>query len=611
MKKILNQVNNEKGQLYILALIVLALIVINTLTLISGALLFNQNARNSTVSLQATSLAEAGIDKAVATLNATGGNFNGEPETVLSTGSYEVKVTNLDTSTKIISATGYVPSKEDPKVKRTIEIQVTKGDGVSFGYGILAGQGGFQMSGGSRVNGSVYSNYDILTSGGATITGDAFVAGGTQPNADQQTDCTSPNCTDFIFGKAVGGNSQLDVAQSFRPATTAVINKVSLKLKKFGNPANLTVRILSDNSGRPNKNGVLASGTLSSNLVTTSYGFIDINFISPPTLTSNTPYWIVIDTSNDNTNYWAWSQDTLSGYTRGSAFWSPNWQANGTPVWNSISGDLGFKTFMGGVATRIAGTGSSYINGSAYANTLTGDNPSALQIGKDAFYQTQSNITASGQNCNSASNTHCHPGSTDPAPVTMPVSDANVADWKSQAETSVYVGNLTIQWPCTTNLEKKKYVGNVTVQGGCTIYTDSPVWITGNLTIQGGSTVRLKNTYGAASGVVVVDGTVSLAGGSKVQGSGDPNSYLMVLSTFSHPTTPAINVDGGNSSSIVYAQNGIVRLQGGAHLREATGYKIVLDGGAIVTYETGVANPVFSAGPQGSYSIIKGTYQLK
>ena len=599
---------NQNGAIFALALIALTSILVITVVLVTNSFTFKQNARYSLNNLEATTLAEAGIDKAVASLNRTGGSYTGEPETALGSGSYSVTVTDVDQNTKRVEAVGYIPNKTNSKLKSTATVTMQKGAGLSFAYGIQAGEGGFDIGGGSRVIGSVYSNNDINISGGGVITGDAYVAAGTSPTADVQAQCQTPNCADYQFGKNISGENRLDIAQSFRPTATNFINRVSLNLKKIGSPPNLTVRIMGDDNGRPDKNNILTSGTLSANLATTEYGFVDIGFASNPTLIAGTVYWIMIDTSSDNSNYWSWSRDTLGGYTQGSPSYSANWNA-GSPVWTAIGGDLDFKTFMGGSINGIYGNGSGTIQGNAYANTLSGNNPSALVINQDAYYQTQNGITVNGQNCNN--NSHCHPGSTDPPPLNFPVSQANIDEWKGIADDVVQTGDLVIQWPCTTTLQKKKYVGNVTVSGGCSIQIESPVWITGNLNVTDGSTVRLNSSYGATSGVVVIDGTVLLNGGSRFQGSGAAGSYLMGLSTYNSQTTPAIVVAGGNSSSIVYAPWGIINLQGGTNLREATAWKISLTGGAIVSYESGVASPFFSSGPQGSYSVVKGTYQLK
>ena len=53
----------QKGQIFVLALIVLGLILTMTLVIISGAMNFWVNSRYSLQSAQAINLAEAGLDK--------------------------------------------------------------------------------------------------------------------------------------------------------------------------------------------------------------------------------------------------------------------------------------------------------------------------------------------------------------------------------------------------------------------------------------------------------------------------------------------------------------------------------------------------------------------
>jgi len=603
---------NESGQVFVIILIVLGLIVLNTLLIIGGSVTYLQATNQDIKKNEAINLAEAGIDKAVASLNATAGTYNGEPETTLGDGSYSVSVTSLDASSDLIQSTGYIPNKTHPVATRTIKIQVSKGNGINFSYGVLVGQGGLDLSGGSHINGSVYSNGNIDLSGGGVINGNAWVAGGTQSTADQQSDCTAPNCADYEFGRN-SGNSPLDVAQSFQPTATQVINKVSLKLRKVGSPANITVRILGNNGTNPDKNNVLASGTLTASLVTGSYGFIDVTLTTNPTLTAGTTYWVMIDTSNNSTNYWQWSNNTLAGYTSGQPKWSSDWNT-GHPTWNNIAGDLGFKTYMGGVITHIAGVGSSDILGSAYANTLSANVNGALRISQQAYYQTvDSNVRVNGQAC---PNSNCHSGQTDPPPQPLPISDANITDWETQAQVQGTTnGNLNIGQPCTTVL--KGYItGNVSIANGCsgnlTINMETPVYIHGNFSMGGGAVLRLKPSYGAQSGVIIVDGTVNLAGGTNVTGSGDPNSLMLVLSTYPSPGGAyAITTGGGNISSVLYANNGWISVSGGGTLYEVVGQRLVITGGGTVNYQSGIPTPQLPAGPSGSFSVIKGTYQLK
>lgn len=608
---------NQKGAAFALALIALTVVLVVAAVLTTNSYTYKQNARYSLDSLEATNLAEAGVDKAVAALNETGGSYNGEVSTKIGDGEFTVSITNVDQNTKIVESTGYIPNRENPKSTKKVSITVAKGAGMSFNYGIQAGEGGFELSGGSRINGSVYSNGNILMTGGPTITGDVRIAGGTQPTADQEAECTVPNCLDYQFGKSVSGENRLDVAQSFRPDQTANINKVALKLKKVGSPANATVRILADSAGKPNKNVVLTTGVLNSNLVTTEYGFTEVTFATNANLTADTTYWIVIDTSSNTNNYWVWQQDSLGSYTRGGPAWSANWDT-GNPVWTNISGDLAFKTYMGGVATYVQGNGGSVISGSVYANRLLASGVGALSIGGDAYYQyVDSGVRVRGVSCLVA-NQYCHPNSADPQPQPMPISESNIAEWKAAAEAGgTITGNQTLGWNCVQvwgQFPARKFVGNVTVTSSCNIEFLSPVYITGTLTVDSGGRVRLANSYGEQSGVIVVDGRIIISGAGSINGSGHVDSNMLVLSNYvttAPHNYPAIAAGGGTSSSILYAGNGNITMSGGAHLHQITAKKVILDGGAVIDYNSGVTTPFFSSGPSGSFSTVKGSYQLK
>lgn len=578
-----------------MSLMILTLLVVNSVLIIGSSLSYNQSAKYSLQDVQAINVAEAGLDKAITALNKTAGSYNGESEISLGDGSYEVTVSSIDSTNKKITATGYIPNKSNPKVKRTVTMQVVKDSGASFSYGVQTGQGGLQMSNNAKVVGSVYSNGNITMDNGAQITGDAIVAGGTQPTADQQTDCQNPNCADYLFGKQVSGQNVYDVAQSFRPSMSVVINKVSLNLKKIGNPSDVTVRILSDNNNAPNKNNVIASGTLTANLVTTQYGFIDVTFSTNPALTANTLYWIVIDGSNNTNNYWSWSNDLSQSYNSGSPKWSPNWQAS-NPVWTSIAGDMGFKAYLGGVSTSITGNNNVIIGGSAKANTLTN-----LSVTGGAYYQIINSVSAGSY----------FPNSVDPAPANMPISDANIQAWKDAAlANGSQTGNIT---NCPATLTSKKYIGNVTLSNNCITTITDPIWITGDLSIDNGSEIRLNSSYGSNSGVIVIDGKITLSNNGKFKGSGTSGSYLVAISNYDSRVngTTAINADNGSNTSILYAGNGIIELSNNASLVEVTGWKLEMDNNATVTYNSGLASMFFTSGPSGNYSLVKGSYKVK
>lgn len=598
--------------MYFLVLITLLIVTISTVGLISGSLTFNQSTRYSTEKTQAVNLAEAGIDKAVASLNKSG-SYNGEIETILGPGSYEVAITDVDSSTKLIKSTGYIPNKTNPKSKKVIQLRISKGVGVSFNYGMQIGEGGMQMGNTSNFTGSIYSNGNITGGNGNIFTGDVYVAGGVQPTADAWHDCSSPNCAEFIFGKNVSGNNQYDVAQSFVPQTTEVINKMALKLKKNGSPPNIPIRILGNNDNGtssnpaddfPDKNDVKTSGTLNASLVSNvSFGFIEVGFSTNPTLNAGTKYWIMADSSNDTSNYWYWQGDLLLGYADGITKWSQNWNT-GNPAWNNPSPqiDLGFKTYMGGVATSINLGNGSTISGDAHANTITGGN---MTVSGNAYYQTLgSSVTVNGTK---------YPGSVDPAPTVFPVSDSNILDWKNQAaEGTIY----SSQNGCNLTFESGKINGNLTIGNGCSVTLKSPLWITGNVVAGNSAKFKLDSSAGSSSGVIIVDGTVVLGNGCEdgtcgLTGSGISGSYLMLLSTYDSRTSGADAMTSGNStfSGIFYLPTGIMNIGNTATFKEVVAWKIILGNSATLSYDTGVANAFFSSGPSGSYSVIKGSYQ--
>lgn len=595
-------IKKEKGQILVVIFVALGVVLFTVLATIGGAQIYFQDSAYSVDVEKATALAEAGVDKAIASLNKTGGAYNGEGETNLGDGTFSVTITTKDAGTKVIESSGYVPSKASNRSKRIIKTTVSTGVGVSFVYGVQIGEGGLTMKGGNSVKGSIYSNGNIIVIGGGSgndVTGDVWVAGASAVVADQQTDCDGSNCIDYIFGKSVSGESRLDIAQSFKPSITKEMSKVSIKIKKIGSPSDLTVRILGDDSGKPNKNDVKATGTLYSSLVTTSYGWIDITFDSTPTLNANTTYWLMLVASSSNTNYWFWQNDLAKSYSCGNpdvcfGMWSPDWSVR-SPAWTAFNGDLSFKVFLGGVPTKVDGADNLDVKGNVHANTIED-----VEIDTDAYYQTLISSSVHGAS---------HPASGDPPPKVFPISDANVTEWKNTAA----AGGTTPGFSsCPTQILSKKIEGNVDLDG-CNITVKSPIWITGNLTLKNSNIFTLSSEYGAASGVIIVDGQFEMKNNNHFNGTGTGSSLLMVLSNYDSRSNglPAVNVKNNGNSGVFYATNGIISPGNGNTFKELTAWKIDLVQNSTIDYETGLSSTLFSSGPSGTYSLVKGTYQVK
>lgn len=599
----------QSGQILVIVILTLGVVLFSTLFIVAGSQVYFQNASYSVDGVKATVLAEAGIDKTLASLNKTGGSYNPDPsmETSLGDGSYSVKITSTDAATKVIEATGYIPNKDKARVKRTIKISTSRGAGIAFNYGVQVGEGGLELGNSNVITGSIYSNGSVVAGNGNQITGSVWVAGGPQPTPDQYTEfCEGSGCDDFLFGKSVNGNAQLDVAQSFQPAQSGALNKVSVKVKKFGNPPDVTVRILQDSAGKPDKNAVLTSGTLYSSLVTSSYppdnSWIDITFNSSPLLTQDNTYWLMIDTSSDNINYWSWQKILSPGYNRGLPKWSPNWSV-GSATWNTLvpDGDLAFKTYLGGVPTSVrAGSNKMTVGGSVYANTIEN-----LEIGGDAYYNTIITSTVSGAS---------HPGSADPPPKVFPISNANVIDWENQADGPNNDNTTGPISNCVSTLGPIKVQGDVTFNSGCRVTIKGHVWITGNLTLNSNNILTLDSSYGPASGVIVVDGQVIMNSNNHLNGTGTGSSLLMALSNFNsstHNGEAAIKVNSNGNTGVYYAGSGFIEPGTGNTFKELTAWGIRLINNSSISYETGLSSSLFTSGPSGSYTLIKGTYQVK
>ncbi|MBI2337871.1 hypothetical protein HYU95_01695 [Candidatus Daviesbacteria bacterium] len=599
-----NSLKGQSGQILIMVFIALGIVLFTVLFMIGGAQVYFQNASYTANAEKATALAEAGVDKALASLNKTGGSYSGEAETDLGDGSYSVTVTSIDAATKLIEATGYVPNKDQPKTKRTIKINTSRGTGVSFNYGIQVGEGGIELGNRNTISGNVYSNGSVSMGENDILTGEVWVAAGIAPVADQQTNCEGANCTDYLFGRNIGGQDRLDIGMSFRPSVTDKIRKVSLKIKKIGNPADVTVRIMGDDNGKPKKNEVLATGTLFSSLVTGAYGWIDVTFSTNPQLSAGATYWIVIDTSSDLNNYWSWQNDLAQSYNNGQPKWSPNW-STGNPTWNSLAGDLSFQAYMGGTVNSLNAGNNSVIQGDAHANTID-----VFQINGDAYYQAITpGSRVGGSFC---PNPKCHPGSEDPAPQSFPISDANIASWKSEAEAAGPIFQPTcgsaIPWG------PGKYTGNLILNNTCSIKVKTPIFITGDINMGNSNTFTLDSSYGAGSGIIILDGQAKIEGNTnKFLGTGIGNSILVLLTTYDSRTNgnEAIEIGNGSNTGVFYADKGIIEPGNGNDFKEITAWKIKITNDSFIDYDTGLASILFSSGPGGTYSLVRGTYQVK
>lgn len=488
-------------------------------------------------------------------------------------------ITSIDGDTRQILSLGDVLDYQ-----RQTGIRLSTSTGVSFNYGVQVGQGGINLSGSGTVNGNVYANGPITGDSSAIITGTAISANSPALAADQTNGSGIPTY-DVTFGNT---NGTQDIAQSFQVSSDSPLNKIQLYIKKVGSTSNATVKIVNDASGSPGTT-TFASGTLSASSVTTSYGWIDVSFSSNPMLDVGTTYWLVVDASTFSNKYYIIGASD-GGYANGLGKIGQSGSSWGDTTPSGL--DYYFNVYLGGFNGLIEGNSHSQwnqlhigtVSGTAQAHTVNYTNATG-----EIYCQTG---TGNNKVCTSQ---------TDPTFIAFPVSDSNIENWKAEAEAGgVNNGNYSVGWAGGT-IGPKKIIGDLSVSGGGTLTVTGSLWVTGNITLNGGGEIKLTSSYGTDDGVIIADGTISITGGGHATGSGTTGSYLMMLST--SPSSSAMSISGGAGAVIAYAPFGTITISGGASLKEATGYRIVISGGSSITYESGLTNNNFSSGPSGSWNI--------
>ncbi len=585
-------VRRNQGQVLIISTVLLTVV----LGLVGAFVTYLGGVRNATnvfsARAAARQAARAGIEKAVWCLNqaigtSCGGTYNanfiGETGIAVGNGYYTTTVTSLSVVDKTVTSIGYYPSIAHPIATVTLKADVNITNELSsFHYGVQTGDGGFQMANNSYVDGNIYAGGNVVGGTNVYVTGDVWVAGGTALAADQQQ---LTNNEDYTFGKT---SPTIDIAQSFQLSSSNVINKISLYIKKVGSPSNATIRILADNNGSPSTT-VLASASLTASSVTTTYGWLDVSFATPPSVVGGQTYWLSFDSGTNSNNYWITGSLNTNDYASGRGKYSADWSAGN---WTDAGRDYTFKVWTGGNTTKID---TVDVKGYAHAHLITNST-----VEKDAYYQTLTSTTVTGTK---------YPNSADPGPADFPLSSAQIADLESAAAAGGTInGDVTYDGTSNT-LGPKKIVGNLTVTNGATLTMTGTLYVTGNLVLNNNSNITLASNYGATSGGFVVDGKISVLNGVVFSSSGSAGSYVILVTNNGSldSNNPAMDLNQNTKNSIFYAPNGVALFENNATVKEVTAFKLVLQNGANITYDTGLANVNFSSGPGASWLLIPGT----
>ncbi len=590
----------NKGQAALMAVFVVMTIMLSAIFGVSAlSLKEHAVASENTFSQNSFYAAEAGVDDAVYRFK-RGKNISSSFSLSLNGASSDVTISSLSPTIREITAVGDASSRT-----RTLKAQLSVGAGASFSFALQSGAGGINLGNGASIMGNVFSNGSIDGANNASTTGDVYVAGA-QIAMDRLYETQNDN---YDVGKV---SPIIDVAQSFIPTVSGNISQVSIYLRKAGTPANRDVDIVTSSGGSPTKT-VVAAGTINSDQVTTQYGWINVPLSSTPHITAGTQYWIIIDSSQSNSNYYTWGIDTLAGNSVDVSKYSPSWNAS-SPSWSAISGDLNYRVWLGGAINTV---NNLEVGGDLHANTATN-----VQVHGNAYYQNIDQSSLDWLNSYSVSPGVAFPGSADPPTQGMPISDAQITAFKQAAENGgVYNGTCPYRPVVGLPLGPIRINCDLVTSNSQSFIIKGPVWVNGNITFANSNVFVLDPSYGTASDVIIADmptssttkGVISAGNGfatcgstgydySKKQCNPFNGSFLMLISGHTG-NSPALSLSNGVDGIVFYAPAGELSVGNGIVVKAATAYKLTLGNGASIKYDTGLANLFFTSGATSAWSI--------
>lgn len=253
---------------------------------------------------------------------------------------------------------------------------------------------------------------------------------------------------------------------------------------------------------------------------------------------------------------------------------------------------------------------------SVYAHTI-GNASRQTIVDKNAYYATtKTNTTVAGT---------AYPNSADQATTSLPISDAQIGAWESEAAaggTAVCTNGSYNITSGTANLGPIKIPCDLYISGSSVVTVHGHIWAAGNITIQNSAVVKMASELGNQNVAIIADNpsnqltssTIRVQNTATFQNSGTAGSFVFLISQNRSAEMgggeEAIELTNSASALIAYAAHGLIPLANSVSLKEVTAYQINLKNSANVKYDTGLSNTLFESGPGGSWNFIPGTYAI-
>lgn len=249
---------------------------------------------------------------------------------------------------------------------------------------------------------------------------------------------------------------------------------------------------------------------------------------------------------------------------------------------------------------------NSVIARDAYAASITHS-----VVGRDAYADSIKTSTVGGT-------TNPGSGIAPPASVPFPLSDELMDSWQTAAEAGGTIGTYTLINNTQASLGPVKINGDLVVNNGATLTVTGTIWVTGTITFHNGAILQLDPGYGTTSGILMasdptnptVNGKIVLENNVTVNGSGQTNSNVLLLSRFQGTGATAIDAANNSSSMTLYAPLGPVLIHNNFIVNSVSAYQLTLQNNAQVIYNDGLASTQFASGPGGAWQLLPGTVEI-
>lgn len=228
MNKVSNGMNHtltlryKQGQIILLALVLAGIFAMVSTALVGFVNSYGRAERATVAAAQALAIAEGALENTIGKLNQNPA-YAGETNTALGGGTFTITITNVDSDTKRITATGYVPNNSSPTATKIVKADVgINNSNISFHYGVQAGNGGFTLDNSAKIVGNVFSSGPVVGIHENYVYGDVISSGPTGW-------VYGIHATSSIYAHTIGSNQGEDtkIDKNAYYATTKVNTEVT------------------------------------------------------------------------------------------------------------------------------------------------------------------------------------------------------------------------------------------------------------------------------------------------------------------------------------------------------------------------------------------------